>query len=168
MRALIGLLLAFAAGVCPAAEVYRWVDDEGVVNYGEKPPANRPAQPVKTEPGGTIESGLPYGKKADPASRNAASSAQRPQVAADPSAVPPPPAGARGMEFDTYIRLQQGMTEGELLLRAGGPDHQTLDSIYGDIMKTFYYLPTTANPYTTVVTLRGGRIYSLERIRKLW
>jgi len=59
------------------------------------------------------------------------------------------------------------MTEGELLLRAGGPDHQSLDSIYGDIMKTFYYLPTAANPYTTVVTLRGGRIVNIERIKKL-
>ena len=33
-------------------------------------------------------------------------------------------------------------------------------------MKTYYYFPTSANPYTTVVTLRGGRIYDLDRIKK--
>jgi hypothetical protein len=166
MRALIGLLLACAAGACPAAEVYRWVDEKGVVNYGEKPPANRPSQPVNTNPGGTIESGPPYGQKADPAGRTTGG-AQNPQAAAVPSVLPPPPAAVRGMDFDVYIRLQGGMTEGELLLRAGRPDHESLDSVRRDIVKTFYYFPTSANPYTTVVTLRGGRIFTIDRIKKL-
>ena len=166
MRALIGLLLACAAGACPAAEVYRWVDEKGVVNYGEKPPANRPSRPVNTDPGGTIESGPLYGQKADPAGGRTAGGAQNPQVAAAPYVLPPPPAPVRGMDFDTYIRLQGGMTEGELLLRAGRPDHESVDSIRRDIVKTFYYFPTSANPYTTVVTLNGGRIYTIDRIKK--
>jgi len=167
MRALIGLLLAFAAGACSAADAYRWVDEKGVINYGEKPPANRPSQPVNTDPGGTIETGVPYGQKADPGKRSAAGVEQKPQVAAVPYAAQSPTAVVRGMDFDTYIRLQGGMTEGELLLRAGRPDHESLDSFRRDIVKTFYYLPTTANPYTTVVTLRGGRIFNIERIKKL-
>ena len=167
MRALIGLSLVVATGACLAGEVYRWVDEKGVVNYGEKPPADRPSRPVSTEPGGTIETGTLYGQKTEPAKGGATGGAQYPQAAPVPAFLPPPPALVRGMDFDTYIRLQGGMTEGELLLRAGGPDHQSLDSIYGDIMKTFYYLPTTANPYTTVVTLRGGRIFNIERIKKL-
>ena len=167
MRALIGLLLACAAGACPAAEVYRWVDEKGVVNYGEKPPADLPSQPVNTDPGGTIESGPSYGQKADPAGGRTAGDAQNPHTAAVPFVLPPPPAAVRGMDFDIYIRLRGGMTEGELLLRAGRPYHESLDSVRRDIVKTFYYFPTSANPYTTVVTLRGGRIFNLERIKKL-
>jgi len=167
MRSLIGLLLACAAGACPAAEVYRWVDEKGVVNYGEKPPANRPSRPVNTDPGGTIESGPSYSQKADASGGRTAGGAQIPQAAAVPYVLPPPPAPVRGMDFDTYIRLQGGMTEGELLLRAGRPDHESVDSFRRDIVKTFYYFPTSANPYTTVVTLSGGRIHTIDRIKKL-
>ena len=167
MRALIGLLLAGAAGACLAAEVYRWVDEKGVVNYGEKPPANRPSRPVSTESGGTIETGTLYGQKTEPAKGGATGGAQYPQAAPVPAFLPPPPVSVRGMDFDTYIRLQGGMTEGELLLRAGRPDHESVDSFRRDIVKTFYYFPTSANPYTTVVTLRGGRIFNIERIKKL-
>jgi ketosteroid isomerase-like protein len=72
----------------------------------------------------------------------------------------------RGMDFDVFIRLERGMTEGELLVRAGPPDHVAVEGFRDDVVKTFYYLPTVANPFTTVVTLRGGRIVQLERIRK--
>jgi hypothetical protein len=167
MRALICLLLAGSAGACPAAEVYRWVDEKGVVNYGEKPPANRPSRPVNTDPGGTIESGPSYGPKADAAGGRTAGGVQNSQAAAVSSVLPPSLAPVRGMDFDTYIRLQGGMTEGELLLRAGRPDHESVDSFRRDIVKTFYYFPTSANPYTTVVTLSGGRIHTIDRIKKL-
>jgi hypothetical protein len=71
----------------------------------------------------------------------------------------------RGMEFDTFIRLQRGMTEGELLVRAGRPDHEAVDNLY-DFDRTLYYFPTVANPFTTVVKLRSGRIATLERVKK--
>ena len=67
----------------------------------------------------------------------------------------------RGMDFDVYIRLRKGMSEGELLERAGPPDHQTVDGSVGRkevvrqgesdpvsvnstelIVKTFDYFPT--------------------------
>ena len=81
-----------------------------------------------------------------------------------PSPAPALPS-VRGMEFDTYIRLQRGMTEGELLVRAGRPDHESVDNLY-DYDRTLYYFPTVANPYTTVVKLRSGRIASLERVKR--
>jgi hypothetical protein len=71
----------------------------------------------------------------------------------------------RGMEFVTYIRLQRGMSEGELLHRAGRPDHVSLDNT-GDIVKSFYYYPTTGDPFTTMVTVRSGRIDQIERMKK--
>ena len=71
----------------------------------------------------------------------------------------------RGMAFEVYIRLEHGMTEGELVLRAGKPDHQVLDNIR-DGLKSYYYFPTLANPLLTTVTLRSGRIENIERVRK--
>lgn len=71
----------------------------------------------------------------------------------------------RGMAFEVYIRLEHGMTEGELILRAGRPDHQSFDGLR-DGLKTFYYYPTPANPHLTTVTLRAGRITNIDRVRQ--
>ncbi|HET9404509.1 MAG TPA: DUF4124 domain-containing protein [Burkholderiales bacterium] len=162
MKTLIGLMAFLSAGACLCAEVYKWVDEKGVVNYGEKPPARRPAQPVDTNPRTVIETDGRFGQM---------SGAERGRAGAAPQVIAAPASALtafspRGMEFDIYIRLQPGMTEGELLTRAGRPDHESLDSLVYDIVKTYYYFPTTANPYTTVVTLRGGRIAELDRIKK--
>lgn len=149
-RALCLLILLTAA---PAgAQLYRWVDDRGVVNYGEKPPAGRSATPVNAQPAGTIESrAIRETRHEDPAEAKTAA---------------PVPAPARGMPFEVFMRLEAGMPEGELLLRAGKPDQETVDNLRGDIVKTWYYHPTSGNPFLTVVTLRGGRIANLERNRK--
>ena len=71
----------------------------------------------------------------------------------------------RGMAFEVYIRLELGMTEGELLLRAGKPDERSNDNVR-EGLKTYYYFPTLANPHLTTVTLRSGRIINIERSRK--
>jgi hypothetical protein len=141
-----------------AAELYKWVDEKGVTNYGEKPPANRAATPVDTSPTGVVETGGQFDRKfpTDKPPRPAES-----QVSPSPA-----PTATRGMEFDVYSRLQRGMTEGELLQRAGKPDHESLDGLRRDIIRTFYYFPTSSNPYTTVVTLRGGRIDEIDRVKK--
>ena len=73
---------------------------------------------------------------------------------------------ARGMEFDVYIRLQTGMSEGELLQRAGKPDSESIENVRDDIVKTYYYFPTRANPWMTAITLRAGKIVNLDRTRK--
>ncbi|MBI4192374.1 MAG: hypothetical protein HY525_17775 [Betaproteobacteria bacterium] len=73
---------------------------------------------------------------------------------------------ARGMDFDVYIRLQTGMSEGELLLRAGKPDSESIENFRNDIVKTYYYFPTVSNPWITVITLRGGRVANIERTKK--
>lgn len=72
----------------------------------------------------------------------------------------------RGMDFDVYIRLQNGMSEGELLLRAGKPDSESVENIRNDIVKSYYYFPTTSNPWITTITLRGGKIVNIERTKK--
>ncbi len=72
----------------------------------------------------------------------------------------------RGMPFEIFIRLQQGMSEGELLLRAGKPDSQAVENMRNDIVKTYYYFPTSSDPWITTIRLEGGRIAALERIKK--
>ncbi len=74
-------------------------------------------------------------------------------------------AQSRGMAFDVYIRLEHGMTEGELVLRAGKPDHHAIDNIR-EGLKSYYYFPTSANPFLTTVSLRSGRIANIDRVRK--
>lgn len=72
----------------------------------------------------------------------------------------------RGMAFNVFIHLQQGMSEGELLLRAGKPDSQSIENMRNDIVKTYYYFPTPSDPWITTIRLEGGRIANLERIKK--
>lgn len=74
----------------------------------------------------------------------------------------------RGLDFDVYIRLQSGMTEGELLLRAGKPDSESVENFRHDIVKTYYYLPTVSNPWITAITLRGGKIVNIDRTKKFF
>jgi hypothetical protein len=157
-------LIAVAAGACFAAETYRWVDEKGVVNYGEKPPPERPSRAVDTNPRGTIETGGVYERRSELERRRQLETEPAPQVIASPMVVPALPS-VRGMDFETFIRLQRGMTEGELLVRAGRPDHESVDNLY-DYDRTLYYFPTVASPYTTVVKLRSGRIAHLERVKK--
>jgi len=45
-------LLPFAA----TAEIYKWVDEDGTVHYGQKPPADRQADTVKPPPSVDTES----------------------------------------------------------------------------------------------------------------
>lgn len=154
MRRYVPFLVALLASAPAAAQTYKWVDERGITTYGPKPPAGRPAQRVDTRFPNTIETGaLP--KRAEPEPRRE-------------TITPPTPAAeaVRGMVFDTYIRLEPGMTEGELLTRAGKPDYIALDALGRESVKSFYYYPTRGDPFITVVTLRGGRIDHIERMKK--
>src|SRR5688500_5966267 len=126
MTLLAGLVLVSLSGACIAAELYKWVDEKGVVTYGEKPPAGRSATPVDTSSSGVIETGGQFDKKSQ-ADRPVGRAPELPPPAA------PAPNGPRGMDFSVYALLQRGMSEGELLQRAGAPDHQSLDSFRRDI-----------------------------------
>jgi hypothetical protein len=147
-----------------AAQTYKWTDERGVVTYGNKPPPGRPAQLVDTQPLGPADLPPEQQKRLDAEARRRADVPPPP-----PAPAAPPPAAVqapRGMGFDTYIRLDRGMSEGELLLRAGRPDEVALDTNAYGLVKSYYYFPTGADPFITVVMLRGGRIANLERTRK--
>ena len=89
------------------------------------------------------------------------------------------------MEFRTYISIQRGMSEGELLGIAGEPDLKADQGVAfaapttvqgsrnlvvaaraGLVMTTYTYLPIPGDPFTTTITLVGGRVSEIERVRK--
>jgi len=166
MKAAVGFIVLATASFYATGQTYKWVDDNGITNYGEKPPENVRAVPVDTQPRGVIETGGEVKRRVDTESRKGPET--RP-IQVIPVPVSPSYARAspvRGMAFDTYIRLERGMSEGELLVRAGPPDHETVENVWDYPAKTYYYLPTVSDPYTTVIRLRGGQIADVERIKK--
>jgi hypothetical protein len=76
----------------------------------------------------------------------------------------------RGLDFGAYLSIQRGMTEGEVLAIAGPPDQQAEQGVVVPdagraalAAKTFTYLPTAADPYTTTVTFVGGQLTEIQR-----
>ena len=192
MRALLvtALLLVSAPA---AAQIYRWVDQNGNVHYSNiRPPKNVPATIVDADakestPGPLpAESGECYtircqGERMEERQRRREEAEAR--DAAERIANTPRP--ARGLDFRNYVRIQRGMTEGELMVIAGEPDvksdqgvaiaapqtvqvgrHFATAARTGLAMKTYTYLPTPADPFVTTITLVGGRVSEIERVRK--
>lgn len=158
------LLAAFQA----SAQVYRWVDEQGTVNFSnENPPPGVKATPVDIN-------ALPRAPVAESAECYTARCqgerleqrlARREQIAARLAAeraeVAPRP--AKGLDFRKYVSLYRGMSESELVGIAGEPDLLLWES---RALKTYTYYPTTADPFTTSITLVQGRVSEIERVRR--
>jgi hypothetical protein len=184
------LLSLFVACTLAHAQVYRWVDEKGTVHYSNAtPPAGVKAVTVDvdTRPGApAAESAECYtvrcqGERLE--QRLARREETEARLAAERAKVTPRP--PRGLEFRRYISIQRGMGEGEVLGIAGEPDLQVDEGLAISApatvqtgraargaartalaMKTYTYLPTSADPFTTIITLVGGRVSEIERIRK--
>lgn len=154
-----------AAPAC--AQVHRWVDEKGTVNYSNStPPPGVKATTLDIE----AKSGPPSADSTEchtvrcQGERMEQRLARREEMearsAAQRAAAAPPP--VRGLEFRKYIFLQRGMSESELMVNTGAPDLLFRDRS----MRTYTYLPTLADPFTTIVTVVSGRINEIERIRK--
>src|SRR5262245_34078241 len=166
MRSLIAVLCLAAA---PAwAQVYRWVDEKGTVHYSNAAP-----------PQGVKATLIPVEAKAGPPSpdskecytvrcqgermeqRLAQREVLETKLAAERAAATPP--RPRGLDFRSYLSLRRGMSEGEMLTYAGAPDLMFSD-VFSD--RTYTYLPTVSDPFTTTIVIIGGRISGIERVRK--
>jgi hypothetical protein len=161
---LILLLVALPA----AAQVYRWVDAKGTVHYSNaKPPAGVTATVVDADakPGKPSPESLEcytvrcQGERME--ERLARREELEKRLAAERAAAAPP--RPRGLDFRDYLSLQRGMSEGEMLTIAGAPD-----LLFSDVFanKAYTYLPVPGNPFTTTVTVIGGQINKIERVRK--
>jgi hypothetical protein len=190
---LLALGLALGSGGA-SAQIYRWVDQNGRVQYSNmKPPKNIKAtvldEDVKADsaPAASTGGGADcytircQGERLE--ERQRARDAEASRVAAERAAAAPKP--ARGLEFRKYISIQRGMSEGELLGIAGEPDLKSDQGVAiaapaavqvdrnlsvaareGLRMMTWTYLPTSSDPFTTTITLIGGRVSDLDRVRK--
>ena len=161
--ALVLALMPFVA----SAEVYRWVDKSGTVHYSnEAPPKDVKATtlPIEARPGApSADTQECYsvrcqGERMEErlARREAADAAAAAERAAS---APPQP---RGLDFRKYVSLQRGMSEGELVAIAGAPDLLFRDFSF----RTYTWLPTPGDPFTTTVTVVSGRVSEIERVRK--
>jgi hypothetical protein len=183
---LLALLLSCSAA---QAQIYRWVDPNGKVHYSNtQPPRGVKATVVDPD----AKEGPPAPDSAEcytircqgerMEERQRRRDAEDAKFAAERAAAPKPP---RGLDFRNYVRIQRGMSEGELLGIAGEPDFVSDQGIAiaapttvqvdrnlsvaarpGLRMVTWTYLPTSGDPFTTTITLVGGRVSELDRVRK--
>ena len=182
------LLLAFA--VPASAQIYRWVDADGRVNFSNAaPPQGVKAtvvDPNAKEGPPAAESTECYtircqGERMEERQRKRDAELEKTAAARAAADAKRP----RGLEFGKYISIQRGMSEGELLGIAGEPDLKTDHGVAlaapstvmtgrnvssaaraGLIMVTYTYMPTPGDPFTTTITLVGGRVDEIERVRK--
>jgi hypothetical protein len=151
-----------------SAQVYRWVDEKGTVHYSNSTP---PPEVKATVIDPDAKAGPPspeswecytvrcQGERLE--QRLARREELEARLAAERAAAAPKL--PRGLEFRRYISIQRGMSEGELVTIAGSPDLLFWDA---RSMKTYTYLPTVADPFTTTITLIRGRVSEIDRVRK--
>lgn len=87
----------------------------------------------------------------------------------------------RGLDFTSFVHLERGMTEGQLLSIAGQPDLLADQGIVQRnsvraggtaiessalAVRTYTYLPTDADPFTTTITVVGGLVTDIRRDAK--
>jgi hypothetical protein len=160
------VLLALCAGAADA-QVYRWVDKNGTVNYSNESPGEGVAAsrvPIDAKPGAPSPDTKDCYTVRCQGERMEERIAQREKseaaAARERAALAPPQ--PRGLEFRKYISIRRGMSMGELITIAGRPD-----VVYSEWSGTIWtYLPVTGEPWTTTITLISGRVHDLDRQRK--
>ena len=184
------LPVLLAVSVPGQAQIYRWVDAGGRVNFSNTTPP-KDVQAVVVDPNAREAPPAPessecytircQGERMEERERRREAELAK-ALAARTAAAPRP---VRGLEFRKYISIQRGMSEGELLGIAGEPDLQAdqgfaiaaPETVYisrrlavparaGLKMQTYTYLPIPGDPFTTTITLVGGRVSEIERVRK--
>jgi hypothetical protein len=168
---LLSVLLLAAGGA--QAQIYRWVDQNGRVQYSNvQPPKGVPATIVDPDakagpdaPASTeCHSVRCQGERMEERQRRRdADDAKLSRERAATAAKQP-----RGLDLRNYLLIRRGMSEGELLGVAGEPDFVSDQGFAAGAQRliTWSYLPTPADPFTSTITLVGGRVSELERVRK--
>ena len=74
------------------------------------------------------------------------------------------------MSFDTYQMLDQGMSEGEIVYRAGSPDKEIYfddpGRRFSESIKQYFYIPLPGdqNPQLTIITFKKGVVITIKRV----
>lgn len=193
LRIAFVLLLGF--GTHASAQIYKWTDAQGRVHFSNQSPPQgvkaivvdpsaKEVPPAPAAEGKECHTIRCQGERLEERERQRAALEQKEAVArAEREAKAPKP--FKGLSFSKYISIQRGMSEGELLGIAGEPDLLSDQGVAlaspgtvqvapgvrrparaGLSLKTWTYMPTTSDPFTTTITLVGGRVSEIERIRK--
>jgi len=189
MRMALFIALAVVS-LAASAQIYKWTDAQGKTHFSNvAPPQGVKAIVVDPNakevppapPSGECHTIRCQGERLEERQRRREEAEARESADRAAAAAKQP----RGLEFSRYISIQRGMSQGELLGIAGEPDFVS-DEGYaytapgtaqvgrnlraparGAVsMRTWTYLPTTADPFTTTITLVGGRVSEIERVRK--
>ena len=186
------LLIALLVAAAPAAaqQIYRWVDAKGTTHYSQDPPppgVKAIQVPIRVEEGPPSPDTQECYTLRCQGERMEQRLARREELdarlAAERAAAAPK--AVRGLSFSNYISIRRGMSEGEMLGIAGEPDlmdgggaaitapitvqggrnlRVPAHAVYS--LKTYTYMPTSADPFTTTIMLVGGRVSEIERVRK--
>ena len=187
---LLALLLLISASYPAAAQIYRWTDPQGRTHFSNVAPPQG-VKAIVVDP--NAKEVLPGPESAECYSIRCQGERmeerQRRRDEADARAFAERSAAAakqpRGLDFRRYVGIQRGMSEGELLGIAGEPDFMSdqgfaiaapgtvqvgrnhrVPARSGYSLRTWTWLPTSADPFTTTVTLVGGRVSEIERVRR--
>lgn len=79
-------------------------------------------------------------------------------------------AQAKAIPFEDFIFLERGMSEGEILLRVGPPDHEVIINNIFVYRKIWYYIPDGNYSGDRLTEIRFGpfgRVISIERTHPL-
>ena len=189
MRILVSIIL-LALSATASAQIYRWTDAEGRTNFSNKPP---PQGVKSTVVDPNAKEGPPaaestechtircQGERLEERERKRAAEQEKADSERSAAEAKRP----RGMDFRKYLSITRGMSEGEVLGIAGEPDLKSDQGVAiaapvtvqinrrfstaareGLVMKTYTYMPVPGEPYTTTITLVGGRVSEIERVRK--
>ena len=64
--------------------------------------------------------------------------------------------------------IQRGMSEAEVLVRLGPPDHESFEGVSSNdlLIKSYFYFsePDRHQDITTIIRFKGGRVIHTERI----
>lgn len=185
------VVLALVAAAAPAAaQIYRWTDAQGRVHFSNTTPPPG-VQATVVDPNAKEMPPAPessechtircQGERMEERQRKR--EAEEAKTAAERAALAPKQ--PRGLEFRKYVSIQRGMSEGEVYTITGEPDLVSDQGVAlaapttvqtgpnlrsaaraGLSLKTWTFLPTPADPFVTTITLVGGRVSELERVRK--
>lgn len=78
------------------------------------------------------------------------------------------PVAAGQVDLVDFGLIERGMSEAEVLVRLGPPDHESFEgfSPHNLLIKSYFYFsePGRLQDITTVITFKGGRVVRKERI----
>ncbi len=78
------------------------------------------------------------------------------------------PVAAGQVDLREFGLIQRGMSEAEVLVRLGPPDHESFEGFTSNnrLLKSYFYFsePDRHQDITTVIKFKGGRVVRTERI----